>query len=76
MTIKIFITGGTIDNLDYNSEEKSPKIHKSLIPTLLKQSRISVGYATEILMLKDSRFVTNKDRNMILQKCKKWRDPL
>ena len=36
--IKILITGGTIDNLDYTSEKKAPKNNKSLVPKLLEQS--------------------------------------
>lgn len=67
--IKVLITGGTIDDLDYKSEEDAPKNHQSLIPDLLKQSRITSGYEVEILMQKDSRVVTDEDRQLILERC-------
>ena len=71
MTIEVFITGGTIDNLDYDSEDKAPKNRKSVIPELLKRSRIRTGFIAEELMLKDSKFITDKDRELISKKCKK-----
>lgn len=67
--IRILVTGGTIDDLEYEKEEDAPKNHQSLIPDLLKQSRISVDYEIEILMQKDSRFVNDADRQLILEKC-------
>lgn len=67
--IRILITGGTIDDLDYDKEESAPKNHQSLIPELLKQSRITANYEVEILMQKDSRVVTDKDRKLILERC-------
>lgn len=68
--VRILITGGTIDDLDYDKEEDAPKNHQSLIPELLKQARITADYRVEILMQKDSRVVTDKDRALILDKCK------
>ena len=68
--IKILITGGTIDNLDHTSEKKSHKNNKSLVPKLLEQSRISQKYNVELLIYKDSKFITNEDRKVILKKCK------
>jgi len=69
MKIKFLITGGTIDDLDYDSEEKAPLNHQSLIPDLLKQARLSVDYEIEVLMQKDSRIVTDKDREIMFRKC-------
>ena len=74
MKIKIFVTGGTINNLEYNSEDKAPKNLKSLIPELLEKSRISVDYNYEALMMKDSRFVNDEDRKIISEKCKKCKE--
>lgn len=68
--IKILITGGTIDDLEYEKEEDAPQNHQSLTPNLLKQSRITAEYDVEVLMQKDSRFITNEDRKIILEKCK------
>lgn len=67
--VKILITGGTIDDLDYEHEDDAPKNHQSLIPDLLKQSRITVDYEIEILMQKDSRVITDQDRQLILEQC-------
>lgn len=67
--VKVLVTGGTIDDLDYEREQDAPKDHQSLIPDLLKQSRITADYAVEILMQKDSRVITDKDRELILERC-------
>lgn len=72
--IHFIITGGTIDDLDYTSEEKVPKNHQSLIPSLLKQSKLSISYTFEILMQKDSRVVTRTNRELILRKCKECKE--
>lgn len=70
MKIKVFITGGTIDDLDYEKEEDAPQNHQPLIPELLEQARVTPEYETELLMQKDSRVITEKDRELILEKCK------
>jgi len=69
MIIRIFITGGTIDDLEYDSLDKAPKSHKSLIPDLLEKIRIKTSYEIEELMLKDSKFITDEDRELILKRC-------
>ncbi|MEK6968016.1 MAG: asparaginase domain-containing protein, partial [Nanoarchaeota archaeon] len=71
MKIRIFTTGGTIDGLEYDSEEKSPKNKKTIIPLLLKQSRVNMEFEVESLISKDSRFVNGKDREFIAEKCRK-----
>ena len=68
--VRILITGGTIDDLDYDKEENAPKNHQSLIPNLLKRARITSDYEAEVIMQKDSRVVSNTDRELILNKCK------
>lgn len=74
MPIKIFVTGGTIDNLEYDSEEKEPKNAKSVIPEFLKKSRISFDYDVQVLMMKDSKFIDENDRKIILKECKKCKE--
>ena len=69
MKIKVFVMGGTIDNLEYDSEAKVPK-QKSMVPDLLKISRISVDYSVEEVCFKDSKFVNDSDRNLLLKRCK------
>lgn len=69
--IKFLITGGTIDGLGIAPEGK----HKSLIPRMLMKGKIpKKNYRFEILMLKDSRLITNKDRELIFQKCLKAKE--
>ncbi len=70
MKIKIFITGGTIDDLEYDSPDKAPESHKTLVPKLLKCARVNVDFNIDELMSKDSKFITNEDRELILKKCK------
>ena len=74
MKIRIFTTGGTIDDCDYDSEEKAPKISYTLLKEIAKQSRITADYEVEVLMSKDSRFITDKGRKVILDKCKKCKE--
>lgn len=68
--IKFFITGGTIDGIDYTNEEDAPKHPQTHIPAVLKLLKLSVSYSTEVIFFKDSRFITYKDRLLILEKCK------
>ena len=73
MTIQFFITGGTIDNVDYDSLDNIPKELKSFIPELLdllKRSNVTIDFKDKVLFLKDSRFISDGDRKIILEKCK------
>ncbi len=70
MPTKVFIMGGTIDNLEYDAEGKAPLHQKSIIPHLLKKSRISLEYAVEDVCFKDSRLVNDHDRELLLKRCK------
>lgn len=70
MAIKVFVMGGTIDNLEYTSEDKAPKKQKTIIPNLLKKSRISLDYSVEEVCFKDSKFVNGNDMDLLLKKCK------
>ncbi|MFA5158470.1 MAG: asparaginase domain-containing protein [Patescibacteria group bacterium] len=67
--ITFFITGGTIDGIDYKNESEAPKNPKSNIPDFLKQVQITEPCVSEILFLKDSRFVNDNDRSIIADKC-------
>ena len=69
MAIRIIITGGTIDDLEYESPEDAPKEHKSFVPDLLKQSKITLDYQADELLRKDSRHVNDDDRELVHQKC-------
>jgi|TARA_Y100000310_G_scaffold124950_2_gene123760 L-asparaginase len=67
--IKIFTTGGTIDDYHYDSVDKAPTSHKSFVPELLKRARVTVKCEVEEIVHKDSRFVTDDDREIIFKKC-------
>jgi L-asparaginase len=69
MTIKILTTGGTIDGLEYDSEDKAPKMSESFIPKLFKRSRVTVKTEIEHVLAKDSKFIIDTDREIIYQKC-------
>ncbi len=56
MTIKLLITGGTID-----------KVYNKL--SVLERGRVSLDTSPEILFLKDSLDMNGEDRNLILSKC-------
>ena len=67
--IRVLVTGGTIDDIDYGSAGDAPESHESLIPGLLKRARVGAEYTVEVLMARDSRFVTDEDRELILERC-------
>jgi L-asparaginase len=69
MRIKVFTTGGTIDDLEYSSEKDAPTQQKSLIPQVLEDLGLK-QYSITLLMNKDSRFVTDDDRALIAKSCK------
>lgn len=69
--VKIFVTGGTIDGLEYSSLNYAPTVKQTIIPKLLKNIGINIPYSINILMNKDSKFITDKDRQIILEQCQK-----
>lgn len=68
--IKIFVTGGTIDDLDYESLQDAPDDLDSLIEKALTTVRLSVEYSTEVVFMKDSRHISHDDKELLLRKCK------
>jgi len=74
MKIKILITGGTIDNLDYGPGKDAPKNQKTIIPKLLKQSRITANHSIDKVIFKDSRLIKDGDRKLILKKCRESKE--
>ncbi len=69
MTIRIFTTGGTIDGLEYNTELESLKMGPTLIPEFLKRLNLSNEFMVEQILYKDSKFITDADRELMLKKC-------
>lgn len=70
MAVRIIITGGTIDDLEYDSPQLAPENHHSLIPSMLEQARNTLEIHVEELMQRDSRFVTSEDRALIAKRCR------
>ncbi len=68
--IRIFITGGTIDDLDYSLIEDEPTKHRSSISRMLKMSRVADYFRIKTLFHKDSRFISEQDRKTIYDNCR------
>ncbi len=69
MSIKLFITGGTIDK-QYNPLNGELIFIKTHLSEMLEQAKNKVDIEPEVLMLKDSLYMDDNDRAMILEKCK------
>ncbi len=69
MSLRIIITGGTIDSteIDDNNTYIFTDTH---IPEALEQSKSTVSHVLEVLFLKDSPDMTDEDRARILMVCK------
>ncbi len=65
--IRIFVTGGTIEGIEKDLGERGTG--KTCIPELLEDIGVGHGYPVEVLMLKDSRDIGEKDREAIFRKC-------
>ncbi len=70
MTIKLFITGGTIDK-HYNELNGELYFDHSYIPQILQQGRCHATISTEVLLAKDSLEMNDVDRQHILTACQK-----
>jgi L-asparaginase len=68
MTIKLLITGGTIDKV-YDELTGQLVFKQTHLIDMLNQSRSMVETLSEVLFLKDSLDMSDADRALILQKC-------
>ncbi|MDO8508126.1 MAG: asparaginase domain-containing protein [Nanoarchaeota archaeon] len=73
MKIKLITCGGTIDceNIDENNVYS---FKESYIPKMLKQSRCNADIEIKFLMAKDSLLMDEKDRQRVLEECKKSKE--
>ncbi len=69
MIIKLLITGGTIDCERIESKDKYI-FEKTHLPEMLKQGKCRFDIESQVLMMKDSIYMTDEDREKILQSCK------
>ena len=67
-TIRILITGGTIDK-EYDPLTGELTFPKSHLSNMLNQVKCKVRFVLEEIMLKDSLQMTSEDRKEILKKC-------
>lgn len=70
MTIKLFITGGTIDVNRINPATNKYFFTKTHLPEMLKQAKNKTNIKLETLMLKHSGYMADLERREILHKCK------
>ena len=68
MSIKLILTGGTIDK-HYNESNGALDFKETHIPDLLKLGRNRSDIEIEQMMLKDSQEMTDLDRQAILKVC-------
>ena len=66
--IQIFITGGTFDK-EYNYITGNLSFSKTHVHDMLKRGRCSVDIDIQTIMMKDSLEMTDKDRELIIQRC-------
>ena len=69
MKVRLMITGGTIDKF-YNQSNGELEFDKTHFPEMIKRARIEVEIIPEELLLIDSLDMIDKDRELILDRCK------
>ena len=73
MNIKIFITGGTFDK-EYNELDGKLYFKETHLPEMLKLARCKLKIDISTLMMIDSLDMTDTDRKIILEECKKTKE--
>jgi L-asparaginase len=73
MSIRIFITGGTFDK-EYNELDGRLFFKDTHLPEMLKLGRCKVDVDIRTLMLVDSLDMTETDRQLIVEQCKKCKE--
>jgi L-asparaginase len=70
MTIRVFITGGTFDK-EYNEIEGKLFFKDTHLNEMLRLGRCRIKVDVRTLMMMDSVDMTDADRNIIVENCKK-----
>lgn len=73
MQVRIIATGGTFDK-EYNELTGELFFRKTHLPEILKMGRCKLPVKITTLMMKDSLFMTEKDRKEILKTCQKVKE--
>lgn len=70
MTIRLYITGGTFDK-EYNEIDGTLYFKETHLPEMLKLGRCNLEVEVRTLMMVDSLEMTDADRQIILEQCRK-----
>ena len=73
MAVRIFITGGTFDK-EYNEIDGRLFFKDTHLPEMLKLGRCKVSVEIRTLMLVDSLEMTDADRQIIMEQCRKCKE--
>jgi len=73
MPLRIFITGGTFDK-EYNELDGKLFFKDTHLPEMLKLGRCKVAVEIRTLMLVDSLEITDADRQIIVEQCRKCKE--
>jgi L-asparaginase len=73
MPLRIFITGGTFDK-EYNELDGRLYFKDTHLPEMLKLGRCKVPVEIRTLMLVDSLEMTDADRQIIVEQCRKCKE--
>ena len=68
--IHIITTGGTIEGLDYETTEGKNQKSKISIEDFFRSANVSFSYSVESVLNKDSRSITDEDRQLLVDKIK------
>ncbi|MDO6818462.1 asparaginase domain-containing protein [Zobellia sp. 1_MG-2023] len=66
--IHIITTGGTIEGLEYETIESENQESKISIEDFFRSANVSFSYSIENVLNKDSRSMTDKDRQLLVDK--------
>jgi len=73
MAVRIFVTGGTFDK-EYNELDGKLFFKDTHLPEMLKLGRCRLTVDVRTLMLIDSLDMTDADRQIIVEQCKKCKE--
>lgn len=68
--IKILTTGGTIEGLDYETKRSENQESRISLEDFFRFSNVSFSYSFENVLNKDSRSITDEDRQLLVDKIK------
>jgi L-asparaginase len=70
MSIRVFVTGGTFDK-EYDELRGTLDFRETHVPDMLRRGRCRVDVAVRTLMMIDSLEMTDEDRSIIVEQCRR-----